>query len=340
MDSTDLVEVDLQFDKNKKCLDRWMENLPEEAHSLPLHCLAIPGSHDSLSCSITPHSEISPDDPELYNSFLIRATSCLSKRIIYNWCCTQSFDCKQQLEAGIRYFDLRVAKRAEDGLLYIVHGLYGAETKNVLKSMQEFLATHSKEVVLLDFQHLYEMNHFDHHKLLHQLTETFGPMLCPYVADLTEFTLSWLWERGFQVVVFYRDTIAQYHPFLWPAESIPNPWPNTRSIKNLLAFLTRGYEKRREAGKFFVSQSILTPNLFLILRNLLGNLKSVLVTESNRQLLKWLEDKHPGPHGLNIIICDFIDYNDCAVPQSIVNLNYKSPIMSSTHVRESSYEVV
>ncbi|GFQ91709.1 uncharacterized protein TNCT_130201, partial [Trichonephila clavata] len=42
MDSNDLVEVDLQFDKNKKCLDRWMENLPEEAHSLPLHCLAIP----------------------------------------------------------------------------------------------------------------------------------------------------------------------------------------------------------------------------------------------------------------------------------------------------------
>lgn len=299
------------------------------------------GSHDSLSCSITPHSDIAPDEPDLYNSFFIRATSCLSKRIIYNWCCTQSFDCKQQLEAGIRYFDLRVAKCPDDSLLYIVHGLYGTEVKNVLKTMQEFLTTHSKEVLLLDFQHLYEMDHFDHHKLLHHLTETFGAMLCPYVADLTEFTLSWLWERGFQVVVFYRDTVAQYHPFLWPAESIPNPWPNTRSIKNLLAFLTRGYEKRREAGKFFVSQSVLTPNIFLILRNILGTLRSVLVTESNRQLLKWLEDKHPGPHGLNIIICDFVDYNDCAIPQSIINLNYKSPIMSTnSHMREGGYEIV
>lgn len=43
MDPTELVEIDLQLDKNKKCLDRWMENLPEEAHTLPLHCLAIPG---------------------------------------------------------------------------------------------------------------------------------------------------------------------------------------------------------------------------------------------------------------------------------------------------------
>ncbi|XP_035206296.1 PI-PLC X domain-containing protein 3-like [Stegodyphus dumicola] len=336
MDPADLVEVDLQFDKNKRCLDRWMEKLPEEAHSLPLHCLAIPGSHDSLSSSLTPHSDISPDDPGLYNSFFIRATSCLSKRIIYNWCCTQTLDCKQQLEAGIRYFDLRVAKRADDGELYIVHGLYGTETKNILEAMYEFLTTHSKEVILLDFQHLYEMNHFDHHKLLHQLTETFGAMLCPYVADLTEFTLSWLWERGFQVVVFYRDTVAQYHPFLWPGESIPNPWPNTRSIKNLLAFLT--IDRRREAGKFFVSQAILTPNLFLILRNLLGNLRSVLVSDCNKQLLKWLEDKHPGPHGLNIVICDFIDYDDCAIPQSIVNLNYKSPVLSS-HMRRG-YEVV
>lgn len=45
MDPTDLVEVDLQVEKTKKCLDRWMENLPEEAHSLPLHCLAIPGEN-------------------------------------------------------------------------------------------------------------------------------------------------------------------------------------------------------------------------------------------------------------------------------------------------------
>lgn len=45
MDPTDLVEVDLQVEKTKKCLDRWMENLPEEAHSLPLHCLAIPGKN-------------------------------------------------------------------------------------------------------------------------------------------------------------------------------------------------------------------------------------------------------------------------------------------------------
>lgn len=52
MDPTDLVEVDLQVEKTKKCLDRWMENLPEEAHSLPLHCLAIPGENFVLFIDI------------------------------------------------------------------------------------------------------------------------------------------------------------------------------------------------------------------------------------------------------------------------------------------------
>lgn len=139
--------------------------------------------------------------------------------------------------------------------------------------------------------------------------------------------------------MFYRDPVAQYHPFLWPGESIPNPWPNTRSIKSLLAFLTGGYERRREAGKFFVSQSILTPNLLFILRNIFGTLRNVLVNESNRQLLKWLEDKHPGPHGLNIVMCDFVDYNDCAVPEAIISLNHKAPIMSELR-KSSQYEVV
>lgn len=340
MDTADLVEVDLQVDNIKKSLDRWMENLPVEAHSLPLHYLAIPGSHDSVSSSITSQADIAPDEPELYRSYFIRMTSCLSKRVIYNWCRTQTLDCQQQLEAGIRYFDLRVATHSEDQALYVVHGLYGTTVSNVLTSIKDFLVSHNKEIVFLDFQHLYNMRHLDHHKLLHMLTETFGAMLCPYVADLTEFTLSWLWERGFQVVVFYRDPVAQYHPFLWPSDSIPNPWPNTTDIKSLLAFLTRGYESGREAGKFYVSQSILTPSLFLILRNIFGNLKNVLVTNTNKALLRWLDDKRPGPHGLNIIICDFVDMYDYSFPRAIIGLNYKSPFILSSPVQEGNSSVV
>ncbi|XP_023237714.1 PI-PLC X domain-containing protein 3-like [Centruroides sculpturatus] len=306
-----------------RSLDCWMEHLPESLHGTPLPYLAIPGSHDSCSYSINSNSEIAPDEPLLQNSILIHLLGCVSKRIIYKWSKTQSLSCTQQLECGVRYFDLRIASMSDSKDLYVVHGLYGALVVDILREIQKFLQSHTKEIVLLDFQHFYNMSQEDHHSLLNLLTETFGSLVCPFVTDIEKLTLSWLWQRNFRILLFYRNPIAKYHPFLWPTDYIPNPWGNTVNPKALLSFLSKNYQNGRPPDKFYVTQGVLTPTLTFIFCHLLGTLKSVLGLESNNLITEWLKDKVSGLNGLNVVICDFVDMEECRIPQLIIDLNYK-----------------
>ena len=48
-----------------------------------------------------------------------------AKKVAADWGLTQSLNFTEQLEAGVRYFDLRVALNPEDKKLYLVHTLYG-----------------------------------------------------------------------------------------------------------------------------------------------------------------------------------------------------------------------
>ncbi len=47
------------FSADKLNFSRWMENLPGRFHSVPLTDLAIPGSHDSCSYSLSSRSSYS-----------------------------------------------------------------------------------------------------------------------------------------------------------------------------------------------------------------------------------------------------------------------------------------
>lgn len=305
--------------ERRRNLGQWMEELPAALHHVPLLSLAIPGSHDAGSYSLDPHSEVAPDQPELYYPSVFMG--CFMKHIIMNWTKTQTLAIKQQLESGIRYFDLRIASRGNSNELYVVHGLYGAPVRQILQDVKKFLDEKSREVILLDIQHFYKITPEDHHKLITLLINTFQSSLCPLVGDPNGITLDWMWSRGFQVILFYRDPVAKFHPFLWPARLIPNPWANTVSVTGLLDFLSEKY-KERPQGVFYVTQAVLTPSLFYILRHTFGNLKNLLVSPSRPQILHWLQDKVPS--GLNVVICDFVDMDKNRLPESVVELNYKN----------------
>ncbi len=62
----------------------------------------------------------------------------------------QTLTIYQQLEAGVRYFDLHVTKYR--GALYGEHGLFTKPLKQYLKHMVIFLEEHPKEVLILHFQ--------------------------------------------------------------------------------------------------------------------------------------------------------------------------------------------
>jgi len=63
---------------------------------------------------------------------------------------SQNLDFHQQLQLGVRLFDVRVAYSAEAKLVYISHGALMIPLATALKDMRKFLDQHEREVIVLD----------------------------------------------------------------------------------------------------------------------------------------------------------------------------------------------
>lgn len=105
--------------------------------------------------------------------------------------------------SNFRYFDLRIATKGSE--LYSCHALYGMNIIDALQIINRMLDTHSTEVVILDFQHFYNLAYSDHSYLISQIYFIFGHKLCAFQEDVTELTLGRLQKEGKQVRSLLRD---------------------------------------------------------------------------------------------------------------------------------------
>lgn len=115
-------------------------------------CSSHTGTHDSCSYCIDESCDISQDNEAFA---LLLALGKLGRSISSRWARTQDGTLLEQLRAGFRYFDLRVLRRDPDNLFFFVHGQFAKEVIIELLNIRTFLQEHPKEVVLLDFHHLY-----------------------------------------------------------------------------------------------------------------------------------------------------------------------------------------
>ncbi|KAG8588786.1 hypothetical protein GDO81_006101 [Engystomops pustulosus] len=301
-----------------KCNEDWMGALPVCLSTMPLANLAIPGSHDSFSYWVDEKSPVGPDQA---TSIKRLAKISLVKKLMKKWSVTQNLTFKEQLESGIRYFDLRVSSKPDEAEIeiYFIHGLYGIKVWDGLTEINTFLTNHSTEVVLLDFNHFYAMEHEHHLYLVNMLQEVFGSKLC--IADCVEnITLQYLWEKKYQVLVFYHYNIWNECPFLWAGNKMPAPWANTTNVHKLIQFLETTLGERAKRGTFHVSQAILTPQVKTIMRGLKSGLKNTLVHRNLPVILSWVKMQKPGAMGVNIITSDFVELVDFA--ETVIGLNY------------------
>lgn len=110
---------------------------------------------------------------------------------------------KEQLLAGVRYFDLRISHPpgrlwGETSDFNLVHALYGPTVKEFLTELRLFLDRHPKEVVLLDVNHVFGMCTQSRLRLKKMLVEVLGrERLCPQM-DPEECSLDALWQLGYQ----------------------------------------------------------------------------------------------------------------------------------------------
>lgn len=170
---------------------------------MELTCLVgiFTGSHNSFSSRLDHSSEIGPEE-----SPLIQMLGPLAKGVVYKWSVTQNLDFRNQLSSGIRYFDLRIASRSGSQDIHFVHGLYGTTVEEGVNEILEFLDSNKKEIVILDFNHLYNMNEDQHRIFLNMLVEKCGDKLCLFVG-LENLTLNMLWENGLQIIILYHHKV-------------------------------------------------------------------------------------------------------------------------------------
>ncbi|XP_062983689.1 PI-PLC X domain-containing protein 2 [Elgaria multicarinata webbii] len=295
----------------------WMGSLPGALSGLPLSHLAIPGSHDSFSYWVDEKSPVGPDQATAIKRI---AKISLVKKLMKKWSVTQNLTFKEQLEGGIRYFDLRVSsKPGEPGQeIYFIHGLFGIKVWDGLMEINTFLTHHPKEVIFLDFNHFYAMDNNHHAYLISRIQEVFESRLCTKEC-VESVTLQSLWEQEQQVLIFYHHPLFDVYPFLWPGNKMPAPWANTTNVHKLLQFLETTLGERTKHGTFHVSQAILTPRVKTIARNLIRGLKNTLVHRNLPLILNWVKSQKPGSMGVNIITSDFVELVDFAA--TVIALN-------------------
>lgn len=296
----------------------WMSRLPPPLLHVPLWDLAIPGSHDSMSFCLDMSSPVLRSEPVLLR-VLDLLLPCCTRPCIYRWSTTQESVLSAQCELGIRFLDLRIAKKPAGGAtLFFAHGVYTLiAVKEALEELAVWLEAHPTEVLIIRCSHFEALTEQDHKDLVHFILRLFGPKLCPPQKCPT---LSSCWLQGQQLIVSYDDQqMVEEHSQLWT--SVPYWYADSPDPEKVIQYLEAQQSKGRPGG-FFVTGLNLTEDLPYVLMHPLQNLRR-LTLRGLSLLLHWTNQQQPGPQrgGVNILCSDFIGLSQfCSI---VIGLNYK-----------------
>lgn len=274
-----------------------------------------------MTYTIQRYNDVGLDVPVTLR-FFGKYFSAIAKPLIFNWSVTQYDTIAQQLNGGIRYLDFRLATK-RDNKIYFLHGLYGDEITSHLLEISNWLSRHPNELIIIDCQHFYSFTEEHHRGLVQKLKSIFGNKICPCrTTDLCKITLDWLNRRKFQIIVVYRNEIVRLETDMWPSGLWPTPWPNTVYPQELIDFLDLRL-KTRLPYTGFVSQCLLTPDTSYVLKHLCGSLHRDLATLCRDTSLPWIEEHFPGAGGLNVVIGDFVSYNNFLFSRIVIQRNIR-----------------
>ncbi|KAM4559548.1 PI-PLC X domain-containing protein 1 [Odontesthes bonariensis] len=296
----------------------WMSRLPEELLDVPLCDLAVPGSHDSMSFCLDVSSPVVRSE-----SCLLRLTDrllpCCTRPCVYRWATTQQSVLSDQCELGVRFLDLRIAKKPAGGSkLFFAHGIYTLMTvKEALCELATWLDAHPKEIVIVACSHFESLTDEDHTHLVEFILSLFSRKLC---SSQDVPTLRSCWSRGQQIIVCYDNIqMVLQHPELWT--EIPYWYANSPDPKKVIAYLEAQKSRGRPDG-FYVCGLNLTEHAPYIFFHPCQSMRRMTL-EALSSLLRWTAEQTPGPQGggVNIICSDFVEVSQFC--STVIGLNYK-----------------
>jgi hypothetical protein len=320
----------------------WMTDHNRLISGKKLSALVIPGSHDSGTYPIRSDSGFGPDQddhPELNTLSYIPAFNGFVTQIIANWARAQPSSIREQLNAGIRYFDIRVGMTG--GELVTTHTLRGAKLATILSEVDAFARAHPQEIVILDFNHFYGVS--DLAALAATIVAALRGRLVPDRLG-PDSTVAEILAAGNVIVLFDRD-LAPRPTEIWPRNHMRNIWFDVQDIDVLLEKMREELARPREAGGLMVLQAILTPNTAMIIKGLTplpispGSL-SALGGTVNPRATDLITSK-PGGKLPNIVIMDwFPATRDMVTKLYRMNLGSAGAILKrDEYIRTGEYRV-
>ncbi|KAM8872138.1 PI-PLC X domain-containing protein 1-like isoform 1-T1 [Synchiropus picturatus] len=306
----------------------WMSCLPEELLDVPLWNLAIPGSHDSMSFCLDRSSPVLRSEPRCLLLAERLCPGCV-RACVSRWSTTQQSVLKDQCDLGIRFFDLRIARKPSSSRLFFAHGIYTLITvKEALDELASWLDAHPLEIVIICCSHFEGLTDQEHGHLVEFIFSLFNHKLCP---SMSTPTLRSCRQKRQQLIVSYdNETMLQRHPELW--KDIPYlynfRYADSSDPKKVIAFL-EDKKRQRPDPKFYVSGLNLTEDASYVLLHPFQNMRS-MTAHALSVLLGWVEGQRAGPQkgAVNIICCDFVGISQfCSL---VIELNYK--LLGQTHV--------
>ena len=260
---------------------------------------------------------------------------------------SQNRTIRQQLDDGIRFFDLRIYHDTDDSF-YVQHALRGSELNDVLLQIRHFLDIHSTsgELILLSMSHTNFGN--DPVNLPSRVATIIQNILIPYLyipansmgmkyfdfENFRNMTLSSITTDSNvtspKVIVlntdntdvyYYKDTIVRTKGF---ADS--GRWKiNSNGVNSLTQLIDIESQKLKENVKssMYHISWIQTPQIMDIIHNIAnhvsGNAPAILLKQLALETNSRLQD-FPNNHTMNMFNLVTMDWYDTSLTTNPVNL--------------------
>ena len=122
-----------------------------------------------------------------------------------------------------------------------------------MEQIRRFLSINKDELLILDFNHFYDMTDDLYQSLENVIRSRLGPHLCSPLSNeaLSSTTLDDFKEMDCRVIISYSSNNRP--DFAWSG-IIKSPWANKQNAEDLFQFLDKNLEAGRPQNMFYVSQ--------------------------------------------------------------------------------------
>lgn len=247
------------------------------------------------------------------------------RAIVRDWARTQESTILQQLDAGARYFDLRIARKENDPdptRLYFYHGLLTCtDVETVLRSVKDWAEQHPQEVIILALSHFKDFGSNEqqlHQHLISFIKNLFTTKLIPKPMSREDApTLQKCWDQKQNVIMSYDYAEATKYPEFW--FKIIYFYGNGIDPVQVEERLARDLEVASHDYFCVCGLNLTLPENASALKYILRWRKlSCLVQCSLPELLKWTKQQAAKTQ-LNIVASDLVT-EDNVIP-TIISLN-------------------